>query len=72
MSRRSTPERLEVARHQATRNRLIGVGMSEETADAWIDAWATQAAKDGVEHCAGYCDAAYRGIAEQRRTRVRP
>ena len=46
--------------------------MTEETADAWIDAWATQAAKDGVEHGAGYWDAAYRWIAEQRRTRVRP
>lgn len=72
MSRRADPERIEEARHQATRNRLIGVGMSEETADLWIDAWATQAAKEGVEHGAGYWDAAYRWIAEQRRTRVRP
>ena len=32
---------------------------------------AAQAAKDGVEHGAGYWDAAYRWIAEQRRTRVR-
>ena len=72
MSRRSTPGRVEEARYKATCNRLIGVGISEETADAWIDAWATQAAKDGVEHGAGYWDAAYRWIAEQRRTRVRP
>ena len=72
MARRSTPERIEEARHQATRNRLIGVGMTEETADAWIDAWAAQAARDGVEHGAGYWDAAYHWIAEQRRARVRP
>lgn len=72
MTRRSTPERIEEARYQATRNRLIGVGMSEDTAHAWIEAWATQAARDGVEPGAGYWDAAYRWIAEQRRTRVRP
>jgi hypothetical protein len=72
MARRPTPERIEEARYQATRNRLIGVGMSEETADAWIDAWATQAARDGVEPGAGYSDAAWRWIAEQRRTRVWP
>ncbi|MDF2735953.1 MAG: hypothetical protein K0S97_2577 [Chloroflexota bacterium] len=72
MARRPTPERIEEARYQATRNRLIGVGMSEETADAWIDAWATQAARDGVEPGAGYWDAAWRWIAEQRRTRVWP
>jgi hypothetical protein len=46
--------------------------MTEETADAWIDAWAAQAARDGVEHGAGYWDAAYHWIAEQRRARVRP
>ena len=48
MSRRADQERIEEARHQATRNRLIGVGMTEETTDVWIDAWAAQAAKDGV------------------------
>jgi hypothetical protein len=36
MSRRSTPERLEAARHAAARNRLIGEArMSEERADEW-------------------------------------
>jgi len=72
VSRRADPERIEEARHQATRNRLIGVGMTEETADAWIDAWAAQAARDGVEPGAGYWDAAWRWIAEQRRTQMRP
>ena len=72
MARRSTPERIEEARYQATRNRLIGVGMTEQTADAWIEAWAAQAARDGVEPRAGYWDAAYRWVAEQRRKRVRP
>ena len=72
MSRRADPERLDEARHQATRNRLIGVGMTEETADAWIDAWAAQAARDGVERGAGYWDAAWRWISAERQRRVRP
>ena len=72
MYRPSTPERIEEARHQATRSRLIGVGMSEETAEAWIEAWAAKAAQDGVQRGAGYWDAAWRWIAERRRTRVRP
>ena len=45
-------------------HRLIGVGMTEETADAWIDAWAAQAAKDVVEPGAGYWD---RLASDQRR-----
>jgi hypothetical protein len=49
MSRRSTPERIDEARHAATRNRLIGDGATPETADAWIAAWAEQAARDGVQ-----------------------
>jgi hypothetical protein len=38
MSRRSTPERIEAARHAAVRNSLIGDGVTPETADAWIAA----------------------------------
>jgi hypothetical protein len=72
MSRRSDPERIEAARHQATRNRLTGVGMTEETADAWIEAWPPQASRDGVEPGAGYWDAAYGWISAERQHRVRP
>ena len=72
MARRSDPAHIDEARQAATRNRLIGVGMTEETADAWIAAWAVQAAKDGVERGAGYWDAAYRWISAQRQLRVRP
>jgi hypothetical protein len=38
MARRSTRERLETARREATRQRLQGLGVSEPTANAWIDA----------------------------------
>ena len=40
--------------------------MSEETADAWIGAWASQATRDGVEPGAGYWDAAWRWIIAER------
>jgi hypothetical protein len=38
VSRLSTPERIDTARRVATRNRLIGERVTEETADAWIAA----------------------------------
>ena len=72
MSRRSTPKRIDEARRAATRNRLIGDGASEATADAWIAAWEAQAAQDGLERGAAYWEAGWEWIAEQRRSRVRP
>lgn len=32
-------DRIREARHQATRNRLIGEGLLPGQADAWIDSW---------------------------------
>jgi hypothetical protein len=50
MSRRSTPERLDAARHAAVRKRLIGEArMSEARADEWIARWHERAAQDGRE-----------------------
>jgi hypothetical protein len=61
MSRRSTPERLDAARHAATRNRLIGEArMSEGRADEWLARWAAQASQEGRERNAAYWDAAYK------------
>jgi hypothetical protein len=72
MSRRSTPGRLEAARHAGVRARLIGERVTEETADAWLAAWEAKAAGDGVERGSGYWDAGWKWIAEQRRTRKLP
>ena len=72
MARRADPQRIDDARRYATRNRLIGVGMTDKTADAWIEAWASQAARYGVEPGAGYWDAAWRWISAERQHRVRP
>jgi hypothetical protein len=46
MSRRSTPERIDEARRAATRNRLIGEGVTESTADVWIARGKARAAQD--------------------------
>ena len=72
MSRRSTPERIDAARRAATRNRLIGERVTEETADAWIAAWEAQAAQDGLERGSAYWQAGWDWIAAQREHRVRP
>jgi hypothetical protein len=58
MSRRSTPERIDAARHATVRNSLISVSVSAETADAWIAAWEAKAAEDGLERGSGCWDAA--------------
>lgn len=72
MSRRSTPERIDDARREATHRRLVSLGVTDATADAWIDAWARQANHDGIEPGRGYWDACWRWIEDQRRLRVRP
>jgi hypothetical protein len=46
--------------------------MSEELADLWLAAWASQAARDGIERDARYWDAAWDWIADQRSARRKP
>ena len=72
MSRRSTPERIDEAHRAATRNRLIGEGASEETADAWIAAWEAKAAQDGLERGSACWDAGWDWIAAGRVGRAVP
>jgi hypothetical protein len=72
MARRSTPERIDQARRAATRNRLIGEGATETTADAWIAAWEVQAAQDRLERGSFYWQAGWDWIAAQRQQRVKP
>ena len=72
MSRRADPTRIDAAREAATRNRLIGEHMSEDTADAWLAAWAEQAARDGLERGSAYWDAGWDWIAAQRERGAKP
>jgi hypothetical protein len=69
VSRRPNPERIDDARRAATRNRLIGEGMTEATADAWIAAWAAQATRDGRPRDGAYWNAAWRWVAAERQHR---
>ena len=67
MSRRSTPARLEEARRAATRNRLVGSGLSEERANFLIAAWDAEAARQGRQRDVRYWDGAWEWIEDRRR-----
>ncbi len=69
MSRRSTPERIDEARHAATRRRLILAGVTEANADAWIAAWEAQAARDGLPRDGAYWERGWAWIAAERQAR---
>jgi hypothetical protein len=58
MYRQSTFGRIDVADRAGTRNRLIGVGMTDETADARIAAWAHSRPRRRCTRL-GYWDAAW-------------
>lgn len=69
MSRGSTPERIDEARRAATRNHLMGEGVTEATADAWIAAWAAQAVADGLQrHDCPLIAGGWSGLATRRCT----
>jgi hypothetical protein len=72
MSRRADPARIDEARRAATRNRLIGGGVTEATADAWIAAWDVKAAQDGLEPGREYWERGLDWIEAERQHRVRP
>jgi hypothetical protein len=70
MSRRADPARIDEARRAATRNRLMGEGMTLERADAWIAAWEAEAGRDGLARGAAYWEAGCAWIAAQRARRA--
>jgi hypothetical protein len=72
MSRRSTPKGIDAARRAAVPSALIGEGATPETADAWIGAWESKAAEDGLQRGSAYWQAGWVWVAEQRQQRVRP
>ena len=72
MSRRSSPEHIHAAHQAATRQRLIGQGVTPETADAWIEAWAVQAARDSLERDAAYWEGGWEWIAAERQRAAKP
>jgi hypothetical protein len=67
MSRRSTPERLHAARHEATRQRLIGEGEAPDQAERLVAQWELQAARDGLERDGRYWEAGWAWMLSQQR-----
>src|SRR5688572_25482780 len=59
MSRRSTPERIDTARRQATLARLVSAGELPEKAEAWVTLWEAQAASDGTQRGGAFWDAGW-------------
>ena len=66
MSRRSTPERIDAAWREGTKQRLIGDGELPDRAEALLVAWERQATSDGLPRDGEFWAAGYRWIAERR------
>jgi hypothetical protein len=67
MSRRSTPERLEAAQREDTRQRLLGTGMLADRADELLAAWEAAPASQGLPRDGRYWQAAYDWVIARRR-----
>ena len=57
MARRADPARIETARRQATRQRLLSTGMLPERVDALMAAWVAEADNRGLPDGRRYADA---------------
>jgi hypothetical protein len=68
MSRRPDPARIEAARRDAHRNRLIGEGELPDRADALIAAWDAEAARRGLTLGPDYWHGAWEWMAARRRS----
>ena len=71
MARRADPARIDEAHREGTRQRLMGSGMTPETADRWLDAWVLKATGRGLARDGAYWDAAWDWIVEERAARSR-
>lgn len=73
MSRRADPDRIFTARRIAVRNRLVGDGWSEETAEQWVAAWQVEADRQGLERAnPDYWKGAAYWVAEEKQAGRRP
>jgi hypothetical protein len=71
MSRRPEPARIEMARREAHRARLIGDGEPPSRADKWVDGWEAEAARRGLPHGHEFWDGAWAWLGDQRNVRER-
>ena len=56
MSRRPDPARIDAARREATRRRLLSTGILPERADALMAAWEAEAERRGLSDGRRYAD----------------
>jgi hypothetical protein len=68
VGRRGDPERIFEAQKAGVRNRLIGNGMQQETADRWLDAWVLEATGLGLPKYGAYWQAGWDWIVAERAT----
>jgi hypothetical protein len=72
MARRSTPERINEARHAALRNLLVDEQrLTLDDAEAWVRAWEAEAARLGIAPSTEYWTVGGAWIDEQRQGRRR-
>ena len=76
MSRRSTPERIDAAHREGTRQRLLRTGVLPGRVDELMAGWEASAASQGLPRDGRYWDAGYDWIVaqrpQQRRTHLLP
>jgi hypothetical protein len=56
MARGADPTRIDTARREATRQRLMSTGMLPDRIDALIAAWEVEAGRRGLPECRRYAD----------------
>ena len=56
MSRRPDPARIDAARREATRRRLLSTGILPERVDALMAAWEAEAERRGIADSGRYAD----------------
>ena len=66
MATRADPLRIDRAREAAVTQRLIGQGMTRETAETWITRWQDEAWARGLERGSAYWEAAWEWIVMER------
>ncbi len=66
MSRRADPQRLDEARRIATRNRLMGAGLTDASADALMAAWEAREPREMRERGGAYWAEAWEWIVAER------
>ncbi len=72
MAPRADPERIFDAGRTAIRNRLMGTGMDEATAERWCDTWILEATGRGLPRGGGYWQLGWGWITEERAARHQP